>query len=724
MTKQKWIKLILEVIVVLGLLCAAAGIRAAMTYGNIYRSGEPQISSVDGYFFARNADTLLANWPTYSEYDPYRAYPDMSAINKSDLVYIYLMAGTAKLFNISVNTAGVWIPPILGVLAILFAYIAARVSLGRGPALIGIALLAVIPGEFLSRTVLGEADRHCLEILQSTLLMLFLLLSIKVTSQKMKIIWAALAGITLGIYLLSWAGSLMFVAIMVIAVFIGWLVSSLNELRSNPLKKQTIYLEAIICLVIAAIVTIIGERTINLQSSLVMSSAVGILALKITADRLLPKIRLILVGITGAIGFISTYIFLPNVFNALAGNVSALFIWRIGSATAEEAPLLVQNAIFSLQVPWAYFTGVIFLFLIGIGMLAYMVINKSNYKEKLLMLLWGTTLLFATLGMRRSAYYLAVPLCLIAGYFCWIFAKEIVVYIENKKKYISWGTTLLVVAGIAATALIPSYRESAGISQASAGNNIPSTWEEGLFWLKSNTPNPLPEGYALLYKSDYKYPESAYGVLSWWDYGYWIIRQSQRITYSDPGGGNRRYAGWSLTSDNITEIEESMRQLKIKYIIIDNSMVTGKYYSMVRHASELESDYQPQVTIGFDKRTGEYQRTQLFTPAYYRSLVVRLYNFNAGPEVSPGCPVFQYNDYNGFTEIVEVRDFTDLAAATSYINSQSTGKYMIAGSTPYKSILNLPALDHFRLVFASRGALDIGDGQLMPDVKIFEFTGE
>lgn len=68
-----------------------------------------------------------------------------------------------------------------------------------------------------------------------------------------------------------------------------------------------------------------------------------------------------------------------------------------------------------------------------------------------------------------------------------------------------------------------------------------SAWLESLLWLKENTPDPFgdPDFYYKLFQppvcgQPYQYPESSYGVMSWWSYGHWITRVAHRIPISNP----------------------------------------------------------------------------------------------------------------------------------------------------------------------------------------------
>ena len=61
-------------------------------------------------------------------------------------------------------------------------------------------------------------------------------------------------------------------------------------------------------------------------------------------------------------------------------------------------------------------------------------------------------------------------------------------------------------------------------------------WMQALTWMQANTPEPLgdPNAYYKLYNTDYKYPASAYGVTTWWDYGYWVSVIAKRLPSVNP----------------------------------------------------------------------------------------------------------------------------------------------------------------------------------------------
>ena len=108
-------------------------------------------------------------------------------------------------------------------------------------------------------------------------------------------------------------------------------------------------------------------------------------------------------------------------------------------------------------------------------------------------------------------------------------------------------------------------------------------WEESLAW-RDNTPEPLgsPDAYYGLYDDSFVYPASAYGVTSWWDYGYWITRIGRRIPNANPSqdpGSIERIAGLFLASDDASA-ENFTRELQMRYLVADYATATSKFWAV------------------------------------------------------------------------------------------------------------------------------------------------
>ncbi len=145
------------------------------------------------------------------------------------------MAGLGSPSEHLIDTVSAYFPAVLGALTVIPVFFIGKALFNRWVGLLAAALTAVLPGEFLGRSLLGFTDHHVAETLFTTTLMLFLILAVKAAKDKRLALdhvirhdWAALrlpllhsflAGLWLGIYLITWGGSLLFV--FLIAVYFG-----------------------------------------------------------------------------------------------------------------------------------------------------------------------------------------------------------------------------------------------------------------------------------------------------------------------------------------------------------------------------------------------------------------------------------------------------------------------------------------------------------------------
>jgi hypothetical protein len=69
-----------------------------------------------------------------------------------------------------------------------------------------------------------------------------------------------------------------------------------------------------------------------------------------------------------------------------------------------------------------------------------------------------------------------------------------------------------------------------------------------------------------------------------------------------------------------------------------------------------------------------------------------------------------------------VKSFSGYEDAQAYITSQKSGNYRIVSPDPYASSVPLPALEHYRLIYTSKGSVMEPGGNTVPEVKIFEYA--
>ena len=80
-----------------------------------------------------------------------------------------------------------------------------------------------------------------------------------------------------------------------------------------------------------------------------------------------------------------------------------------------------------------------------------------------------------------------------------------------------------------------------------------------------------------------------YGVLSWWDYGHWIIRIGHRVPLASPAHQGEPWHSQFLAAQTEEAANSMLESLNIRYVILDRAETTSKFYAIVRKAELSES---------------------------------------------------------------------------------------------------------------------------------------
>jgi dolichyl-diphosphooligosaccharide--protein glycosyltransferase len=424
----------------------------------------------------------------------------------------------------------------------------------------------------------------------------------------------------------------------------------------------------------------------------------------------------------------------------------------MGTTVLEMQPLLFPGGSFSLAIAWGNFTTGFFLSLISLVILVYLVIKRSE-TEKTLFIIWSLVMLAATLAMRRFAYYFVINVALLASYLAWLilefsgFKEKITEPTEalretkreaklkkrsSPRPAASWVGRGLGVIAVFFLVFFPNIGKAA--NTASQAAFAPSdAWYESLSWLQNNTPDPFgnPDLYYALYKEppagkSYGYPETAYGVTAWWDYGYWITRIGRRIPTSNPGTGHRGEAA-IFTAQDETSANEILDKWGSRYIIVDHALATailGKFDAVVTLSGVSPDKF---YGIYYQLKDNTLQPILLFYPEYYRSLLIRLYNFDGSSVIPKSSIVISYQekvspDGQPYKEITSAKSFPSYEEAETYVSGQKSGNFRIVNSDPFASPVPLQALEHYKLVYSSKGSKMMPKSGFVSEVKIFEYN--
>lgn len=275
----------------------------------------------------------------------------------------------------------------------------------------------------------------------------------------------------------------------------------------------------------------------------------------------------------------------------------------------------------------------------GLFLLGLEWIGKKSKPEGVFFLLWSVFFAYLTLSQRRFSYLFAVNVAILTSYFLWVLldsfdfetevkklAKSVPIHgnnamitskaeMETKSKRAEKETkskkaeketkskikskskinnlsgskqnsqpdyfkifSSLVLIGLV---FIPCIL--AGFAFAKDQGLIDPVWKDSLTWLGASSPETS------YYLDPAGTPE--YGVLSWWDYGNWIVYQAQRPAVSNNFQTGVDDSAHFFTTDSEEEAKAIIEKLKVKYVMTDNLMAGGKFGSIVKLAGENISKY-------------------------------------------------------------------------------------------------------------------------------------
>ena len=204
----------------------------ALPYDSIFGGPFVRFGGNDPWYNMRLVESTLHNFPHRIYFDALTYYPHGTNVPFAPL-FDYLLAVIIWLIGLGnpyatlgehgIEVIGAWYPAVLGALTVIPVYFIGKELWNRNAGLLSAALIAILPGQFLSRSLLGFTDHHVAETLFSTIAMLFLILAIKHAKKNeitfysvLKKDWDALrkpmtysilSGVFLGSYYLAWKGA-------------------------------------------------------------------------------------------------------------------------------------------------------------------------------------------------------------------------------------------------------------------------------------------------------------------------------------------------------------------------------------------------------------------------------------------------------------------------------------------------------------------------------------
>lgn len=524
-----WPKVILGLIVLIAL-----AIRICWQVNNVFIGDVVWFHGADAWYHMRLADAM--NFPNWFKWDFFAQYPDGAATG-----YMPLLAW------LSVNdTIAAFVPPVSAAITVMFVYLIGKELFSAKVGLLAAFLVALLPGEFLYRTLLGFTDHHCLEALLMSGSIYFLLKLRHAWQYR----WAAPAGIAIGLYALSWTGIGFF--LMIVGLWLWWecLVAIRHNKDLSSIAKAITSVIAIACLI--SVIYIDKVNVALLLAVLVIPAGMWIL------KSIFKDSEKVLFGLTVIVPV--ALVILGSIIDYKAYIIP--IFWGGALAYIEEAGPLTPSIAFATY-----------------GIAIFMALGALWYYRKLnpLFIIWAVILFAAAIGQRRWGYYTIMPVAILTS----ALTFRISMWVTKVVRPAVIGIIILFL-------LLPNIQNTIGVARAST--IIDADWYLTLVWLRDNTPPPCEDEltyYDLGYHLESGQLEPSYGIISWWDYGHWIIRIAHRVPLTSPtqtGGIPSEF----FTARSEEDANAWLKGLNTPYVIIDESLVTGKWHAVLVRAEEKE----------------------------------------------------------------------------------------------------------------------------------------
>ena len=669
----------------------------------------------DPWYYYRLIESTIHNFPSRIWFDPFTHYPYGSYIHFGPfLVYLGAISGiiTGHTSGESLRSVLAFIPAVGGILVIFPAYILVREVFDKKTAVIAAIFTAIVPGQFLQRSILGFSDHHVWEVFWMTSTMAALIYSYNRWSdrwmEKENILLAAITGIVYGLYIDTWAPAFAFGMVIVGAAYLGLLLKKKVNLPPShlPLLGVVFLVSALVYLPFAFVDPQFGTtRYSPFQLAMLLLYSVFMFFLWqydriVTARFSRSEIALL---VPAALALVAFPVVAPGFFGQLSRVLGVIHPKGGALTVAEVYPFFfTHSGEFTLSNAFVHFGTLFFFALPGMVYAAYRIFKTRSFVD-LTLVVWAIALFVALWGQNRFAYYFAIVTVVYASFVMNLLLEKLHFYravqstYSGKVKYSKFGVVVAVLLILAA--LYPTYA-LADVESVSPGGPQ-KQWYDALMWMRENTPDgerydnfyyalyPIPQSN----KKPYNYPFETYGVISWWDYGHWIESIAHRMPIANPfqhGIGNKYNnvpgASSFFTATNESYAEWIASELDVRYVVSDIEMETGKFYAMAVWAEGDLSKagkyydgfmYFSQSGIGFVNSQLEAPPGAVLVPLrmpgklYYRTMEARLHLFD-GSGLSHYRMVYEsafpneWRGYMSFKQNMSESDVLKIAITEAY----------------------------------------------------------
>lgn len=505
-----------------------------------------------------------------------------------------------------IETASALVPVLVGSAAIVVVYYLARELFDRRVALLA-ALMTVFAPYYLLYTMFGATDHHCLEVLMQLISLLFVVMA--VSRSRNRYLFAVLAGLSMAALAYTWQGAAVYLGIYLIYAAVKMTI----DLKNGTNSKDAVSV-LLIAFVVSMILVLPFWNTEWMSPSFLGMAAMTIaISIMFALSRLLAtrniSWRAFPLGLLVAVVALALISPLAGGFFGISRliNLGLDYIWGGGMiGKIGEAEPLIYDANTFYAVAFSGLGLNILLSVAGIAAAA-IVMRRSDAGKKpgqLLLLVWAILALLLTIGQARFLYLSTISTGVVISILFFLLLDLIE---KREQKTPQWvAPVLLLILVMPTLADTISFAEST--PPAVAGD-----WYQSLNWLKENSnvtshfDNPVKAG--------------EYSVMSWWDYGNWILYLSQRPVVANNFQVGVEDAAKFFLSESEEEAASVLDQRGSRYVIADYSLIYGKLPALTLWVNEDVASYMTMNEYGSQIEAVPTQRL-------FNTTLARLYLFD------------------------------------------------------------------------------------------------
>lgn len=257
--------------------------------------------------------------------------------------------------------------------------------------------------------------------------------------------------------------------------------------------------------------------------------------------------------------YMALYFISPDTYNMLNSGVGFLIKDRIELQQVQETqPLFFTfGGKFVTEPSWYAFNTSLYIAIIAAILFAWGLIKNWSYKDqivnnriKIFFLVWTLIVMVLNLYQTRFVYLFAVNIGILCAY--------LIVELINSDKLYTEILGLILISAI----FVPSIQMNNTMRENPL--MLSNDWFTTSEWIKNNTPDT---------NSTWNMPSKgqipSYGIMSWWDYGNYLLYLSERPVIANNFQLGAEDSAKFYTSENESEADKILNDRRARYVVVD-----------------------------------------------------------------------------------------------------------------------------------------------------------